>query len=84
MEMRNESENKKWRGKSFYDWCKSDPEDDRKICYSIRGGWLGKGKVERFSSEDNVSYEMMLNIRRSTIRSIELGSDNAWHVDLKY
>ena len=74
---------KKWIGKKFLDFCKSDPTDERGIHYTLIEQ-DGNAKVSKdFSSDDIVSMEMMEKIRKSTIRSLSL-SDNWWHVSLEY
>ena len=72
---------KKWIGKKFLDFCKSDPEDEREIHYEMMTGDVGE-KLE-FTSQEIVSIKVMDQIRKSIIRDIEL-TDNWWHVSLEY
>ena len=72
---------KKWIGKKFLDFCKSDPEDEREIHYEMMTGDVGE-KLE-FTSQEIVSIKVMDQIRKSIIRDIKL-TDNWWHVSLEY
>ena len=72
---------KKWIGKKFLDFCKSDPEDEREIHYEMMTGDVGE-KLE-FTSQEIVSIKVMDQIRKSIIRDVEL-TDNWWHVSLEY
>ena len=72
---------KKWIGKKFLDFCKSDPEDEREIHYEMMTGDVSE-KLE-FTSQEIVSMKVMDQIRKSIIRDIKL-TDNWWHVSLEY
>lgn len=72
---------KKWIGRKFLDFCKSDPEDEREIHYEMMTGDLSE-KLE-FTSREIVSMKTMEQIRKSIIRDIKL-TDNWWHVSLEY
>lgn len=72
---------KKWIGRKFLDFCKSDPEDEREIHYEMMTGDLSE-KLE-FTSREIVSIKTMEQIRKSIIRDIKL-TDNWWHVSLEY
>ena len=76
---------KKWIGKKFIDFCRSDPEDDRDIHYVMMTYGMN-GSLEftaKFTSKQIVSMETMSRIRKSVIRDIAL-ADNMWHVSLEY
>lgn len=72
---------KKWIGRKFLDFCKSDPDDVREIHYEMMTGDLSE-KLE-FTSREIVSMKTMEQIRKSIIRDIKL-TDNWWHVSLEY
>ena len=72
---------KKWIGRKFLDFCKSDPEDEREIHYEMMTGGVSE-KLE-FTSQEIVSMKVMDQIRKSIIRDIKL-TDNWWHVSLEY
>ena len=72
---------KKWIGKKFIDFCRSDPEDDRDIHY-VMTSFGASGSLE-FTSKQTVSMETMSRIRKSVIQDIAL-TDNMWHVLLEY
>lgn len=72
---------KKWIGRKFLDFCKSDPDDKREIHYEMMTGDLSE-KLE-FTSREIVSMKTMEQIRKSIIRDIKL-TDNWWHVSLEY
>ena len=72
---------KKWIGRKFLDFCKSDPEDERESHYEMMTGDLSE-KLE-FTSREIVSMKTMEQIRKSIIRDIKL-TDNWWHVSLEY
>ena len=72
---------KKWIGRKFLDFCKSDPEDEREIHCEMMTGDLSE-KLE-FTSREIVSMKTMEQIRKSIIRDIKL-TDNWWHVSLEY
>lgn len=72
---------KKWIGRKFLDFCKSDPDDEREIHYEMMTGDLSE-KLE-FTSMEIVSMKTMEQIRKSIIRDIKL-TDNWWHVSLEY
>ena len=74
---------KKWIGRKFLDFCKSDPTDERGIHYTLIEQDGNVKATKDFSSDDIVSMQMMEKIRKSTIRSLSL-SDNWWHVSLEY
>lgn len=74
---------KKWIGKKFMDFCKSDPADERGIHYTLTEQ-DEKGRVSKdFSSDDIVSMETMEKIRKARILDLSM-SDNWWHVSLEY
>lgn len=72
---------KKWIGRKFLDFCKSDPDDEREIHYEMMTGDVNE-KLE-FTSQENVNMKTMEQIRKSIIRDIRL-TDNWWHVSLEY
>lgn len=72
---------KKWIGRKFLDFYKSDPDDEREIHYEMMTGDLSE-KLE-FTSREIVSMKTMEQIRKSIIRDIKL-TDNWWHVSLEY
>lgn len=57
---------KKWIGRKFLDFCKSDPDDEREIHYEMMTGDLSE-KLE-FTSREIVSMKTMEQIRKSIIR----------------
>lgn len=74
---------KTYRGWNFGDWCKLDPDDERKINYTLRGIWDGKKQEAHFTSDDDVDALMVYRIASSTIERIEL-TGNEWFVVLVY
>lgn len=71
---------KKWIGQDFLDFCRADPDDERRIAYTLHE----EGKETRkFTSDDIVSPETIRKIRKSTIVGVGL-TDNCWHIKLKY
>ena len=74
---------KKWIGKKFLDFCKSDPADERGIHYTLTEQ-DEKGRVSKdFSSDDIVSMETMEKIHKARILDLSM-SDNWWHASLEY
>lgn len=71
---------KKWIGRKFLDFCKSDPLDERKIAYTMYEE--GRDKRE-FTSDEIVSMETMEKIRAATIADLWM-TENWWHVSLEY
>lgn len=63
----------------FIDWCKLDPDDDRKINYKF---YTLLHDIMHFTSEDIVSCNMMKRIRNANIVHAEIRKD-VWHVILK-
>ena len=63
-----------YKGMNFWDWCKLNPDDERKICYD-------KTPFGEFTSENMVGFEVIEKIRKCFIKSIEL-IENEWHVHL--
>lgn len=57
---------KKWIGRKFLDFCKSDPDDEREIHYEMMTGDLSE-KLE-FTSREIVSMKTMEQIRKSIMR----------------
>lgn len=62
---------KKWIGRKFLDFCKSDPDDEREIHYEMMTGDLSE-KLE-FTSREIVSMKTMEQIRKSIIRDADDG-----------
>jgi hypothetical protein len=74
---------KMYKGWKFKRWCNLDPDDDRKINYTLKGIWEGKKQEAHFTSEDDVDGLMFYRIENSTIEHIEL-VNNEWFVTLIY
>lgn len=71
---------KKWIGRKFLDFCKSDPLDERKIAYTMYE--KGKGK-KVFTSDEIVSMETLEKIGEATIADLWM-KENWWYVSLEY
>ena len=65
-------------GMNFYDWCKLDSKDDRKINYKF---YDTEDKCRIFSSDDTVELSMITRLRNSTIIHVYL-KRNEWYVTL--
>lgn len=66
------------RRQRFYNWCKKDPDDERKINYTCHFG----DEVDQFTSEDTKPYWVMEWLRNEAmIDNLEL-IDNEWYVEL--
>ena len=74
---------KNYKGWNFQDWCNLQPDDERKINYTLRGIWDGKKQEASVTSEDDVDMMMLFRIQQSTIKTLKL-IDNEWHVTLLY
>ena len=74
---------KTYKGWNFQRWCNLDPDDERKINYTLKGIWEGKEQETRFTSEDSVDGLMMCRIRNSTVEKIALVG-NEWYAVLIY
>ena len=61
----------------YIDWCMEDPDDERKINYSLEV----QGEVFDFTSESNVSLSIMWALQASEIRNIGL-IEGEWYADL--
>lgn len=57
---------------SFYDWCKKDLKDERKINYKFK---THNGELKEFTSDDLVSYDIITRLRASLIDKVELVHD---------
>ena len=69
-----------WRGRSFQNWCNADPDDDRKIYYTVNHRSIGQGlRVLTFTSEEYVDPMIMYYLETGTINSLKL-INNEWHV----
>ena len=53
---------------NFQEWCALDIEDERKINYEL----LKDGRVEHFTSDDEVSPSIMHFVRNATIQFLKL------------
>jgi hypothetical protein len=74
---------KKYKGMNFQEWCALDPQDERKINYTLKGVWEGAKHEEHFTSEDNVDIITLGIIQNSVIENIEF-ANNEWFVVLNY
>ena len=74
---------KRFKGKTFREWCALNPSDDRRIHYNLRGIWEGKQQHATFTSDDSVDALMFYRIQNATIDTLTL-IDNEWHVSLVY
>lgn len=74
---------KTYKGWNFSKWCGLDPDDERKINYTLNGVWEGKEQEAHFTSEDVVDGLMMYRVQKSTIEKIEL-VNNEWFAALIY
>lgn len=74
----------KYKGWSFQRWCRLDPDDERKINYTLRGVWDGKEQEANFTSDDTVDIPMLMRIREAKIECVELLANNEWAVSLVY
>ena len=59
----------------FVTWCRRDPDDERPIKYTFKS----TDGIQKFTSDDVVSFSTMERIRNAWIESIEL-IDNTWNV----
>ena len=62
----------------FIDWCKKDPDDERKINY-VFTEW--NGNKQFFTSEDEVTPLMMLRLQDARVQRIRLVG-NEWYVQV--
>lgn len=60
----------------FITWCKKDIHDERKINYTLK---TYDNKIEKFTSEDSVTYSMMVRLQNAWVDTIEL-VNNEWNV----
>lgn len=74
---------KNWIGKPFVEWCKADPNDERKINYNVRGVWEGKEQIASFTSAETMESMWLFRLQNSRIAKIQLVSDE-WYVELVY
>lgn len=74
---------KKYKGWNFQRWCALDPDDERKINYTLKGIWEGKKQETQFTSEDTIDGMMLYRVQNSKIENIELVNDE-WCVVLIY
>ena len=63
----------------FIDWCKKDPDDERKINY-VFTAW--NGNKQFFTSEDEVTPLMMLRLQEARVQRIRLVG-NEWYVQVE-
>lgn len=63
------------RRKRFGTWCGKNINDMRTIHYTFKCD----GEVKKFTSDDDVSFSMLMRIADAWIESIEL-VDNEWFV----
>ena len=63
----------------FIDWCKKDPDDERKINY-VFTEW--NGNKQFFTSEDEVTLPMMLRLQEARVQRIRLVG-NEWYIQLE-
>ena len=69
-----------WKGKSFRRWCAVDPNDDRKINYTINHRSIGQGlQVFKFTSEEEVDVMMMYYLETGKINDLKL-ENGEWYV----
>lgn len=61
------------------DWCKKDPNDERKINY-VFTAW--DGKKQFFTSEDEVTGLMIVRLQQARVQRIRLVG-NEWYVQLE-
>ena len=63
----------------YIDWCKKDPDDERKINY-VFTEW--NGNKQFFTSEDAVTPLMMLRLQEARVQRIRLVG-NEWYVQVE-
>lgn len=59
----------------FIEWCAQDVEDERKINYEV----LRNGKVEHFTSEDEVPFGTLYFLKSAELLFVKL-FHNEWFV----
>lgn len=74
---------KNYKDWNFQKWCKLNPNDERRIKYTLKGIWEGKKQEASFTSDEEVDGLMMYRVQNSTIESIEL-VNNEWVAVLIY
>ena len=63
----------------YIDWCRKDPDDERKINY-VFTEW--NGEKQSFTSEDEVTPLMMLRLQEARVQRIRLVG-NEWYIQLE-
>jgi len=63
----------------YIDWCKKDPDDERKINY-VFTEW--NGNKQFFTSEDEVTPMWILRLQEARVQRIRLVG-NEWYVQLE-
>lgn len=74
---------KKYEGMNFKKWCALDPDDERKINYTLKGHWGFAEHEEHFTSEDTVEPITLTRVQNSIIEKVEL-VNNEWFVVLNH
>lgn len=74
---------KSYVGMNFKKWCQLDPDDERKINYTLTGYWAWVYHEEHFTSDDYCDPMTMFRVQNSTITEIRLENDE-WFVTLRY
>lgn len=63
----------------YIDWCKKDPDDERKINY-VFTEW--NGNKQFFTSEDEISTAWMPRLQEARVQRIRLVG-NEWYVQVE-
>lgn len=63
----------------YIDWCRKDPDDERKINY-VFTEW--NGEKQSFTSEDEVTPLMMLRLKEARVQRIRFVG-NEWYIQLE-
>ena len=63
----------------YIDWCKKDPDDERKINY-VFTEW--NGNKQFFTSEDEMTPMWILRLQEARVQRIRLVG-NEWYVQLE-
>ena len=72
---------KNWIGKNFKEWCALDPDDSRKIHYTLTYIHAMQPVTEQFTTDDVLDGIYLIRLQNSFIDKIEL-IDNEWHITL--
>lgn len=63
----------------YIDWCKKDPDDERKINY-VFTEW--NGNKQFFTSEDEITPLWILRLQEARVQRIRLVG-NEWYIQLE-